>query len=488
MKSSARQAMGQFNQTFWAAIATELLHCLASYTMLAYLIIYLAHDLGFGDVRANTMWGTMMFMGYFLPILLGALADKYGFRETMTVSLVIITGGYFWASRVTSYPWMFAALMAIALGGAVIKPVIAGAVKAASTDANRTLGFSIYYTVINIGSFGAPFLANFVRLKSHNGATIFVAAGVAEALAFLVVAFFFKNLPVDKSARSKSFVAVLNDMVVVLFNLRLLITGLGLGAIYLADGRGYLTRHEAWLVAVAWVGLNLVVDIPLRRRERRVGKVSQFLQPQRFGDWRFLVFILIFSGVWALYSQIFTNIPLFITRVDPAMKAHIEYFQAVDPLMIILFQVVIGKIMSKYRALPSMVVGIVISAVAVATVGPFGYAFGAWAVGLSLMIWSVGEMMFSPRMVEYVSVIAPKDKLALYIGYGFLPFAIGFGFGPPIGGHLVNYFQSLHEPDGVWFAFGVWAALLAFALWVYDKIVGESVHPSDAPGQDGPAA
>ena len=62
-------SLRQFNRTFWAAIVTELLHCLASYTMLAYLIIYLAQDLGFGDVRASAMYGTMLFMGYFLPIL-----------------------------------------------------------------------------------------------------------------------------------------------------------------------------------------------------------------------------------------------------------------------------------------------------------------------------------------------------------------------------------------------------------------------------------
>ena len=109
MTLSLRESLVQFNRTFWAAIITELLHCLASYTMLAYLIIYLAQDLGFGDVRANAMYGTMLFMGYFLPILIGAIADRYGFRQTMAVSLVIITGGYFLASRVTAYPSVFAA-------------------------------------------------------------------------------------------------------------------------------------------------------------------------------------------------------------------------------------------------------------------------------------------------------------------------------------------------------------------------------------------
>ena len=478
MTTSLMTSLRQFNRTFWAAIVTELLHCLASYCMLSYLIIYLAEDLGFGDLRASAMYGTMLFVGYFLPILIGALADRYGFRQTMAVSLVIITAGYFLASRVTSYPAIFAALMVIALGGAVMKPVIAGTVKAASTDENRTLGFSIYYTVINVGSFIAPFLANTVRISTGHPALIFVACGVVEASALAVTLFMFRNLPVAETVRSKSLFTVLNDMVVVLCNLRLFITGLGLATCYAGAKEGWWGSDVAWAVAGLWIAANALLDVPLRARERRLGPQPQLLQPQRFGDVNLLVFILIFSGVWALYSQIWTNIPLYITSLDPAMKAHIEYFQAVDPIMIVLFQVLVGKWMSRYRPLPSMVVGVLISAVAVSTVDLFGGNLGAWAVGLSLVIWSVGEMMFSPRMVEYVSVIAPKDKLALYIGYGFLPFAIGFGLGPSVGAHLVRFFtERLGHPEWVWYAFGIWAVLIAGALWVYDKVVkGEDAN------------
>ncbi len=498
MGLTLRESLGQFNRTFWAAIITELLHCLASYTMLSYLIIYLAQDLGFGDVRASAMYGTMLFMGYFLPILIGALADRYGFRQTMAVSLVIITAGYFLASRVTAYPSVFAALLLIALGGAVMKPVIAGTVKAASTEENRTLGFSIYYMVINVGSFIGPFLANVVRTGTGKPELIFVACGVVEASALAVTLWMFQNLPVAEAAKAKSFLAVLNDMIVVLGNLRLMITAFGCALICLftsswwmtgGGGRWYypdeiiagignllglpLTSRSAWFAAIGWIIANLIADLPLRAREKRLGPQPQLRQPQRLGDVKLLSFILIFSGVWALYSQIWTNIPLFITSLDPAMKERIEYFQAVDPIMIVCFQVLIGKWMGRYRPLPSMIVGILISAVAVGTVGLFGLTLGAWAVSLSLVIWAVGEMMFSPRMVEYVSVIAPKDKLALYIGYGFLPFAIGFGFGPSVGVHLTRLFsERLGHAEWVWYAFGLWAVLIALALWVYDKVVG----------------
>ncbi len=495
MTSSLRETMKQFNQTYWAAIVTELLHCLAIYAMMAYLVIYLAHDLGFGDVRADFLYGMWLFVGYFLPILIGAIADRYGFRQTMLASLVVLVGGYVLASRVTHYPAMFAALMVIALGGAVMKPVIAGTVKAVTTETNRTLGFSLYYMMINVGAFLAPFVANAVRRLTGHASMIFIAAAIVETGAFLVVAFYFKNLPVDEIAKAKSFKTVIHEMLVVLINLRLLITLAGLGIVFaLWDGftvpgwiasstglppHAQISGSAALLVSAAWIVLNLLVDIPLRAREKRIGHgAAQILQPQRVGDWQLLLFILIFANVWALYSQIWTNIPLFITRLDPAMMKHIEYFQAVDPLMIVAFQVLIGKWMSKYRALPSMVGGLLISAIGVGTVGMFGYAIGAWAIGFSLAIWAVGEMMFSPRSVEYVSVIAPKDKLALYVGYGFLPYAVGLGLGPSIGAHMVNFCEKIDRPDWVWYAFAVWAvvtALLLYGLeWLVRKTGGAS--------------
>lgn len=464
-------SLKQYNQTFWAAIITELLHCLASYCMMAYLVIYLAKDLGFGDVRANVLISALFFMGYFLPILIGAIADRYGFRQTMVVSLVIITIGYFLASKMVRFPSMLVALMVIALGGAVMKPVIAGTVKAASTKENRTLGFSIYYMVINIGAFLGPFLSNGVRTWTHHSAYVLTASGVVETSAFLVTLFMFRNLPVAESAKSKSFLTVINEMVIVLGNLRLFITVAGLASVWIMAKRSFFTSTTAWAIAAGWIVLNFIVDIPLRNGEKQKETTPQLLQPQRFGDIRLLLFILIFSGVWALYSQIFTNIPLFITRIQPSMKAHIEYFQAVDPIMIVILQVFIGKWMSRFRALPAMIMGIIISAAAVGSVGILGHALGAWAVGISLAVWSIGEMMFSPRSVEYVSVIAPKEKLALYIGYGFLPMAFGLGFGPIIGGQLVTFFAKIKHPDWVWGAFAAWALVIALALWAFDAVI-----------------
>jgi proton-dependent oligopeptide transporter, POT family len=393
-----------FPKSFWSAIIIELLHCLASYSMMAYLVIYLAKDLHLGEGKANFLIGLMFFMGYCLPIFIGAVADRKGFKETMTVSLLFMSMGYFYASKADSFVTILIALLSLSLGGAVMKPVIAGTVKMTSTDETRTVGFSIYYMVINVGSFAAPFLANLIRTKSGHPEYIFIGCAVIEAAAFLLSLLLYTN-PEKTAQTGFSFLKTFRDIFSVL------------------------------------------------------------------KDYRLMLFIFIFSGVWALYSQIWSNIPLFITWLDPKMSERIEWFQAVDPILIILLQIPIGKLMSRFRPIPSMITGILISMAAVSSVGFMGNSFGAPAIAFSLALWAIGEMMFSPRSIEYVSVIAPKDKLALYIGYGFLPLAIGLGVGPTLGSLLKTFLEKKGASILLWPAFGLFAAFIALLLYIYDRFV-----------------
>ncbi|MGC8763785.1 MAG: MFS transporter [Acidobacteriota bacterium] len=466
-------ALRAFGPLFWTAIAVELLHCLASYTMNAYLIVYLSRDLNFGDLRAGDLAGLLWFMGYFLPILIGALADRYGFRQVLSLSLGILVGGYLLASRVTAYPSMVAALLLIAAGGAAMKPVIAGTVKAVTTEATRSMGFSIYYMMINVGSLAAPFLANAVRLSTGRPALIFVACAAVEAAALLLALLFFRDPASLAPPEPRSLLGVLRETTGVLGNGRALLTAAGAAALLWAGGRMGLPPDERLGILLLWLALHFGLDEALRSG-LPLPALLRRIPPQRLGDGRFLLFLLLFSGVWAIYSQIWTNIPLFILRTDPSMKSRIEWFQAVDPILIVCFQVLVSKATGRLRPLSAMVGGILVAAAAVSTVPLFGTALGAWAVGLSLAIWAFGEMMFSPRMVEYVSVTAPPDKLALYIGYGFLPLAVGFGAGPALGARLVRLFEAAGNPSGVWYAFGLWGALNAFALYLYDRALGRS--------------
>jgi len=126
----------------------------------------------------------------------------------------------------------------------------------------------------------------------------------------------FENLPVDASARAKSLPTVLNEMVVSCATCASL-SRIGLAALWFGASRG-LSRPGTTLLSLAcsWLIINLCPRRIFRRREKDRGPQPQLLQPSVFGDLKLLVFILIFSCVWALYSR-YTNIPLFILSLGP---------------------------------------------------------------------------------------------------------------------------------------------------------------------------
>jgi dipeptide/tripeptide permease len=171
-------------------------------------------------------------------------------------------------------------------------------------------------------------------------------------------------------------------------------------------------------------------------------------------DIKFALFLVIITGMWLMYMQLFFTLPIYITEwfdtrdlynalgilssvfgtvedgegiIRPEMILNIPAFT------IILFQVFMSNRLKKVQPIASMVIGI-----AVIAVGYSLYIFttiGAYLV-LGVVIIAFGEMASSPRIQEYISRIAPKDKVALYMGYSFLPVAGGNIFGGLLSGSL----------------------------------------------------
>ncbi|MDH4196654.1 MAG: MFS transporter, partial [Candidatus Aminicenantes bacterium] len=148
----------KFPATFWTANTIELFERAAYYAMASFMVIYLNETLGMSPQTATFLNGSVLWgLIYFLPILSGTLADKFGFRRSLLAAMVLISAGYlavFAGHRVppgSVFLVVVAGIVLIGLGGSVVKPCIAGTVqKTAGTRA--TLAFGIFYMVINIGS------------------------------------------------------------------------------------------------------------------------------------------------------------------------------------------------------------------------------------------------------------------------------------------------------------------------------------------------
>ena len=135
-----------FEPAFWVANTTELFERLAYYGASAVLAIYLSEQLHFSKELTGWMIGIFGFVVWLLPVLGGALADRFGFRKALLFAYLVMTLGYFLLGSLAA-PWMQAArhalgdkwlvlgiLMIPALGPAVVKPCVAGTTARASAE------------------------------------------------------------------------------------------------------------------------------------------------------------------------------------------------------------------------------------------------------------------------------------------------------------------------------------------------------------------
>src|SRR5215472_6316236 len=188
-----------FAPAFWVASTTELFERLAYYATAAVLAIYLNEQLHFSSELTGWLMGTFGLVVWFLPILGGTLADRFGFRRALMFAYLVMTLGYYLLGSLSA-PWMqplrqalsdkwlvLAILPVPALGPGMVKPCVAGTTARASSENVRSIGYSIYYTLVNIGGAIGPFLAFLVRKQLGLGIeAVFRMAALSVFLMFWV--------------------------------------------------------------------------------------------------------------------------------------------------------------------------------------------------------------------------------------------------------------------------------------------------------------
>jgi len=185
-------------------------------------------------------------------------------------------------------------------------------------------------------------------------------------------------------------------------------------------------------------------------------------------NYQFVAFLLIFSGFWIIFWQEFIALPLFLRGyVDP--NAKIDLLLSVDPATVILFQIVVSYLTRRIPVFRAMTLGILISSfswLVLLVHASTGFVITA------LFILALGEITQSPRYYEYVSRLAPPGQQGTYMGYAFLPIAIGYLIGGKLGGYLVHYFGDvLHRPEQMWWVVSAIGFATALLMWIYNIVV-----------------
>lgn len=218
-----------FERPFWVANITEIFERLSYYGAFSSLAVYLQEKLNFSTEQTGTLTGIFGGMVWFLAIFGGAIADRLGFRRALSLAYLILAGAYFLIGSVGA-SWLAPIRNAVplglfvgcililpALGVALVKPCVVGTTARASKENVRSIGYSIYYTMVNIGSATGPYVADWAHQKLGIERVFGVSALSVFAM-FFVVLLFFREPKRTASEPAPSISITLRNFFVVLGN------------------------------------------------------------------------------------------------------------------------------------------------------------------------------------------------------------------------------------------------------------------------------
>ncbi len=370
-----------YPRAFWVANVMELFERAAYYGLNSVLAIYLTDKivdggLGFTEQSVGFLQGLIYACTYIVPILGGALADRYGYRRMLLVAFSFLSVGYFISGNMSAYGAVFAALLVMATGAGLFKPIISGTIARTTTEENSGFGFGIYYWMINLGAFLAPLVVSY--LKGFSWSAVFIASSAYCALMLLPALFVYRDPP--RPENSKTVREVLGGAAMVLGDARFMLM------IFVYSGFWILYFQN--FGSVLWF-------------------LRDFVNPE---------------PVNALFASI--GIPLSFDA---------EHVTVINAGTIILLQVVVSRLVRNVAPLRAMVAGISIGVLGFVCLS---FATSVWIFILGIAVFSIGEMTAHPKYYSYVGLVAPHDKKAVYMGYAFLYGVIGSLIGSNLGGVL----------------------------------------------------
>ena len=297
-----------FPLAFYVANGMEIFERLAWYGFFALSSVYMTTPAeqggaGFSEAQRGALQGIIPFFLYLLPVVTGALGDRYGYRRMFLLSFAIMAPGYYLMGQAEGFGSFFLAMLAVACGAACFKPIVVGTIARTTVAANRGLGFGIFYTMVNIGGFLGPLVAGYMRAISWDA--VFLMSSLWICLNFLPALFLYREPQQVRSTNKLS--QVLSEAQLVLGNGRFALLLFPAIMLLMAAGVGWLGYQPAFIAIAVWLVINLLWNRLCAPNARH-----WLAQPIRISNLPFALYLLILTGFWTVYNQLFYTLPLFI--------------------------------------------------------------------------------------------------------------------------------------------------------------------------------
>ncbi len=394
-KLSAWQQVRSLKPNFWFSNWMEANERLAFFGTRAILPLYMVYavaegGLGLSYTEKGVIYSIWALVQCLIPMISGGFTDQYGYKKSLYVAYTINFSGYIMFVFASGFWSTLAAACMIGLGTAIFKPPVQGTIAKASTEDNSSIAWGIFYWMVNVGGFLAPFLAAIIRGETDFKLVFICAAGVT-LFNFIPTIFFYREPEQAGNAEVRTIGETFMNTIATLKDKNFLI--------FLAIFSGF------------WFMFMQLWD----------------LLPNFIDEWVFS------RDIAPFFAAINKGTVLESGNVKPEMLINIDAFA------IIALMLPIGWLTGKFHPMVALIAGMVISVIAFVTAGATNVGL---ICALAIFAFAIGEMWCSPKFSEYIGLTAPPEKKATYMGYSNIPFAIGWGVGNLISGSLYEKLGS----------------------------------------------
>lgn len=417
-----------FPFVFWIANTVEIVERFSYYGIYMGFGIYMEY-LGYSKSQLGIVQSIFLLFSYVVPVISGTFADRYGFKKVLLISYLAYLPSILLLIFTKSFSGIALTMLSIGLAAGIFKPLISGTVRATTDKTNKTLGFGIFYAMVNVGASFGPIVAGKLRAISWDYAFIVSAIGIG--IMFLVTLFFYKEPP--RETEGTTLGQKFKDMKVALADFKFASFLIILGVFY-------------WLPF--WAFFNLLAIYIDKNLDTAALYVT-------------------ISGIFGTgFTSIFSATDeKGVTRILGETVSHTGY-------IIMIFQIFVSRISEKFKAIPTFNFGLFVAAIGMILLGYARVSVSELAF-LGIFLFAVGEMITSPRIQEYITWIAPKEKAGLYMGTNFLAVGLGGALSGVTYTSVYGYFRDMGNPEYVWYVLAANLFLAIIAIYTFIKIAGE---------------
>ncbi|MDH7515405.1 MAG: MFS transporter [Bacteroidota bacterium] len=425
-------------RALWAVNITYFLEGIAYWGVLTLLLLHFNETVGLNDAQAGWIVGAFTGGITLAMFFFGELADRWGIRTALILSLALMAIGRFLLAASAGFggngiwsPVFFAStggLFIVILGYGMFQPAEYSAVRKFTTAKTAAMGYAMLYAVNNLGGFLPGIISPPLRASVGITGVFWVYTAVSVLGAFLIV---------------------------------------------------ILLSKKALEQATAETGADVVFE--RGKRTRPPFRFRQWLKEHPLRDLRFSFFIFALIPVQTLFAHQWLTMPPYVSRAFPGwVSENMELFVNLNPILIFVLTPTVAALTSKINVYKMMIAGTVVMAAPTFLLagGPHIGALFAY-----ILILSIGEAMWQPRFLQLAAELAPAGKTGQYMGIAQFPWFLTKVLTSTYSGTMLARYCPDAGPQNtgmLWFIYGCIAILSPILLLLARKWMGNRLQAAHA--------